>query len=112
MGWQIAQKDGKYRIWSTISDAWVSDWIRREEVLRLHHQYEVLELKQQMIKEYHTFPALWTDRVTGKRLPLSQDQSKAYSEWMDELASKHDEEYGHFINETYDKIMKELEKTE
>lgn len=112
MGWHIAQKDGKYRIWSTISDAWYSDWISREEVLKLQHHYELLELKQQLIKEYFTFPALWTDCGTGKRIPIEQQRDQAYAQWVQELADKSDEEYEQFINETYEKIMREIEKTE
>lgn len=112
MGWQIAQKDGQYRIWSTISDAWLGKWISREEALGVYHEHTLLEFKEKFIREYFTFPQLWTDRATGRRIPLSQEHNDAYDKWMDELVKKRGEAYAQFINETYEKIMRELEKLE
>ncbi len=112
MGWKISQKNGKYRIWSTISDAWLTKWIDRKEVIKFYHEQDLLDLKKKTIERYLAFPHFYSDRnsIISKFI-VDTKRADNYSAWMEELTHKRGEEYYAFIDETYDKIMKELEET-
>lgn len=113
MSWQISQKDGLYRIWSTIGGDWLTDWMDRKEALAFYHQEKMLELKRNIIKQYLLFPHFWVNYDSNNMNLIQDDQrSKAYIAWMGQLREKEydTEAYCKFIDETYDKIMADLDE--
>lgn len=111
MSWQIAQKDGKYRIWSTISDTWLTDWIDRKEAIKFYYDDALLKFKKRVIEEYYKFPHMWGlhNDISYARY-IDDDQGyESLMQWLKALISKENpDEYCQLIEETYDKIMKEL----
>lgn len=111
MGWEIAQRADKFRIWSTISDAWLTDWITREEAVQLYYDDALMIFKKQIIEKYLAFPHHWTEQGPGWRtLIINEEGSERYLAWMRELSEKSEEEYEAFIDETFEGIMLTLAK--
>jgi hypothetical protein len=109
MGWQIAQKAGKFRIWSTTSDVWLTDWITREEAIKFYYDDALLAFKNRIIEKYFSFPHHWLqhDNRHGAVI-VNQEGSARYLAWLNELIHKPDEEYTAFVNETFEQIMKDI----
>jgi hypothetical protein len=110
MGWQIAQKAGKFRIWSTVSDAWLTDWLIREEAVKFYYDDALLAFKKQVIEKYLSFPHHWPDHDSDRmKVIINEEGSERYIAWMEELRGKTGEEYPAFINETFERIIKSIE---
>lgn len=56
MGWIIENKKNLYRVWSTISDDWITDWNTRNEILKylIKRKRSVFNKEIKNLKE--TFP--------------------------------------------------------
>jgi hypothetical protein len=108
MGWQIAQKKGKYRIWSTNEDRWLTNWVDRNKVILFYYEHALFDLKKRTIEQFMLFPHHWTN-YTNSRLIHDEEKSASYDDWMEQLIHKRDEEYCEFVEEAFDKIMKELD---
>ncbi len=111
MGWEVAQKADKVRIWSTISDAWLTDWITRDEAIGFYYDNALLAFKKQVIQKVLSFPHYWPEHGKGRRAVIvNQEGSERYLAWMHELTSKSSEEYDAFINETFNAIMESIRR--
>ena len=109
MGWEIAQKAGKVRIWSTISDTWLTDWITREEAIKFYYEDALLAFKKQIIEKYLSFPHHWPEHSNRHRaVIINEEGNERCLAWMHELMHKSDEEYDTFINETFEHIMRKI----
>ena len=113
MGWEIAQKAGKVRIWSTISDAWLTDWLTRDEALSFYYDDALLTFKKHVIKTCLSFPHHWPEHGNGRRaVCINQEGSDRYLAWIKELASKPDEDYESFVDETFNTLLERLHRRE
>lgn len=103
MSWLLKhrKKDGKYRIWTTISDGWITDWLSEDEIKEYLRWREYADTKLKVIEHYMTFPAGWHDKDTHK--PLSLDKSKFY-DWQLNALKKGAEEYEKEIDRKYEEL--------
>src|SRR5437773_9814879 len=108
MSWKIAQKKDKYRIWSTNTDTWLTDWIDRNEAIKFYYEDALFDLKKRTIEQFLLFPHHYTNHTNG-RLIYDEEKSANYHNWMEQLIHKQGEEYCEFVEEAFDKIMKELD---
>ncbi len=110
MGWQLSRKGDQYRIWSTISDQYVTEWISREEVLACWYDDALMQFKKKVIEQYLKFPHFWGNRDTHTL--ISDDAAnERYGQWLHELSEKREEEaYYTFIDETFEKVRRERNK--
>jgi hypothetical protein len=91
MGWQLKHraKDNKWRVWTTVSDGWITDWLTEDEAKTfLSYEYNE-DYKLKVIKTYWTFPHGWSDRDTGKILD-NREALIAFSEWHLEATKSED----------------------
>jgi hypothetical protein len=107
MGWQIAQRAGKFRIWSTVSDAWLTDWLTRDEAIKFYYDDALLAFQKKIIEKYFSFPHHWLQH-DNRQVIINQEGSEKYLAWLSELMDKPDEEYAAFVNETFEQVMKDI----
>lgn len=112
MSWEITQKDGQYRIWSTISDTWLTDWIDRREAIRFYYDHALMDFKKRIIEEFYKFPHMWTDHDSNSCNRIDDEEGyRRYIEWLELLNSsmKDSKTYYKLVDEIYDRIMKALD---
>lgn len=93
MGWRLKQhkRTKRWRIWSTITDSYRTDWLTEEELKAdLASAYEE-EYKLKVIELYWTFPHGWTDKETHTRL-RNQTACEAFHAWQEQAMSSEDYE--------------------
>ena len=109
MGWQIAQKAGKFRVWSTISDAWLTDWMTREEAIKFYYDDALMMFKKQIVEKCLSFPHHWPDHSGAyRKVIVNEEGSARYLAWMHELTSKSTEEYAAFVDASFERILREM----
>src|SRR5438128_792596 len=102
------KKDNKWRLWTTISDGWLTDWLTEDEMKQyLAAEYEH-DYKAKAIRELWTFPDGYYDTKVyiknGRPISRRFNNSKAvqaFSDWQSK-AFKGD------YYEAVDKKFKEL----
>lgn len=115
MGWQLSRKDNQYRIYSTISDSWLTDWISREEALAVWYDSALMDFKKKVIEQYLGFPCYWGNHDDHRRTSVFMDEDRhaARAQWLKKLSDTHDEdEYYELVDEMFEKIKAELEVKE
>jgi len=105
VGWRLKEKNSKYRIWSTISDTYITDWLTRNEILIQLAEYKIIKAKEEAIDEYYRFPNMWSVNGKRNRDPIRE---QAYFDWQTKLRALSDNKYNTFVNKEYRRIMKEL----
>jgi hypothetical protein len=112
MGWRISRKDNQYRIWSTVSDEWLTEWMSRKEFIKFYHDDMLIDFEKKIIEQYYKFPHMWCDKDRLATALISDEEGyKAWVQWMKRLSETKDyDEYIKLVEETYDNIMKELEE--
>lgn len=111
MSWHLSRKDDKYRIWSTVSDQYITDWISREEALAVWYDDALIGFKKNVIGQYLKFPNYWGnhDNEDYRAIYMDEEQHQKHVQWLAKLATIHDpDEYVKVIDETYEKIVQEL----
>jgi hypothetical protein len=109
MSWQLSHKDNQYRIWSTVSDQYITDWISQEEALAVWYDSALVDFKKKVIEHYLKFPHFWSDRDSHGYIK-DDVANERYGQWLHELSEMPDEEnYRQFVDEWYEKINAELE---
>lgn len=110
MSWRIACRDGQYRLWSTISDEWLTDWESKESIQHYIADEYLFEHKKRIIKLYLQFPH-HSMSMDGKYL-LNEDGHQAYGKWLEALTKIDDPDiYIKHIEQKYNEIMQTLEKS-
>ena len=111
MSWHVSRKGDKYRFWSTISDKHLSDWMSRNEAIKFYHDCALVDFKKNVIEQFYKFPHMWVDRDSNNYNRIDDEEGhKRWSEWLGLLSSTRDPDaYVELINETYEKIMKEID---
>jgi len=110
VSWRIAQKGSKFRVWSTISDAWLTDWVERDAVTRLYHEIALLDFMEKIVEFDMRFPGQCWDR-DGIKIE-DEEREQAYEAWLGKSITKGHAVYVAAIDEQYREIMKRIESKE
>jgi hypothetical protein len=94
MGWLIEQKKDKYRVYSTISDEYITEYIGKEELVRFVFWHKFERFMEDMLKEMICFPHGWTEKKTGKLMHSGTEKHEEYFEIIRDRKTK----YVQFLN--------------
>lgn len=78
------KKDDKWRLWSTVSDEWATDWHTEDEIKQEIAAELEYEYKLQVIKAYMTFPNEYYDKDTEKRW-YDLKKHDAFYDWQKQI---------------------------
>lgn len=112
MGWQVSRrtlKSGKkqYRLWTTISDGWLTKWSSREEMLQYLAAHAEYDYKKTVVEFYYRFPHHFGDYDSKKvAIILDDEANKRYSDYNRRFLDAKD--CFDFIEEEFKKISQEL----
>lgn len=95
-------KDGKWRLWSSISDAWLTDWLTEDEMKQEIAAEHVLRYKLSVIEALWTFPYGYYEKDTHKRLHNADDAHKAFLDWLSKASQSDD--YCEQVNKKFDEM--------
>lgn len=105
------EKDNKWRMWSTISDQWITDWLTEDEVrralvtaLEYHYKVEVIERIWSFPHGYYEKDISFKDGRPFNKSFNNWEGYKAFTKW-DLEATRSDDYYA-----AVDKKFKELTK--
>jgi hypothetical protein len=109
MGWRVGyrEKDKKYRLWTTISDGWLTDWSTKKDIQGYIAEEYLWEYKKKVVEMYCRFPHHWPSKE-GVRPMIDEDASKRYGDWLGELSNAGDR-YDEVLDKRFNEAMKELE---
>lgn len=96
MGWLIDQKKDKFRLYSTISDGYITEYLNMDELIRFIFYHKFHRLMEDMLKEMICFPHGWSDKKTGKIMGCEDgkldeyfatlnDRKKMYIQFLNKL---------------------------
>lgn len=105
MGWMLKQnkKTKKWRVWTTVSDGWLTPWITEPEVKEfVQHKYR-RDYRLKLIELWWTFPHEWSDKDT-RQIFFHPEAKEDFLKWNLKII-KNAETY----DEEIEKKMKELE---
>lgn len=112
MSWRVQyrEKDQQYRLWSTISDTWLTGWETRQTIQRYIAEEMLFDYKKKVIEMYLKFPHHWPD-ADGGGIRYMQDKAghQAYGAWLETLASASHETYEELVEQKYQEAVKALE---
>ncbi len=101
MGWKLSIKETKqgtkYKIWSTIVDAYINDkWLNREEMMKFFFWHRFRDFASKFIEDTMTFPNGYIEKGQQGRI-FDEVKSDEYYKFM---SNYNDEQfYGKFIEE-------------
>jgi len=111
MSWSIQhrKKDDKYRLYSSICNEWLTDWVSRNDILVFIHYRKIIEFQQEMIKLFMTFPHGYEKKNSDcLKIHINTDGMKLYHEFMCNLDCEcPDEEISKKYKELADQLLKE-----
>jgi len=102
----LAQKNGKFRFWSTISDDWLTDWLTHNEAVQHLNDENIKRAKLQLIEEYFNFPAGWYDKE-GQYIQAIPADKNYFHDWHAGILEDYDTYYEN-VDKKYEQILKEL----
>lgn len=112
MGWQVAyrKRDNTYRLWSTISDDWLTDWSTKQDIQKYIAEDMLLDHKKQIIKMCLGFPNLWPAKGS---LSYIKDEAghDRYGDWLKVLNEATEETYIELVETKYNEVIGELDAT-
>lgn len=76
MSWLIDKKGKKYRIWSTVSDSWLTDWQSRDEIIDAIAYRWRRDLTRKIREERKNFPAGWFSSYDRRMYPYPPTNTK------------------------------------
>jgi len=74
MGHLLKITNKKYRIWSTITDSYLTKPLTKDELFRYLFWERFENLIEEIGKDFLTFPYGWTEKTTQKRFPCKKTQ--------------------------------------
>jgi len=94
---------GQWRLWTTISDGWLTDWISEKDMkAQLVWDYD-LDYRIKTIQLLWTFPHGYYDKKTHKILS-NHDALIAFNEWH--LQALKSDNYEDQLNAKYEELVK------
>lgn len=108
MAWQVAyrEEDKKYRLWSTISDNWITDWGSKQEIQQVIAEDCLRRYQAEVVKMFLQFPHLWwsTDSST---LIQDDEADERYIAWL-ETSCDAGNKYYEVLEKKFQEVMREL----
>lgn len=98
---QHRAKDDKWRLYTTISDDWLTGWLSAVNMKRVIADYHKTDYRLKVIGEYWTFPHGYYDRKTYKRL-TNFPAVEAFTAWH--LKALRSKDYDGALNKKYKEI--------
>lgn len=94
MGWSLETKEEKgvtkYRIWTSNSDSWITEWSTKEEIIKFLFWHRFYEFVDSFIKDDMTFPHHWG--VKGENtIMVRKEEAEAYFKLMSDAHDSEDE---------------------
>ena len=88
MSWLLKhrKKDDKYRIWTIISDGWITDWLVRDEIIEAIRGQYFSDYKKDFDKLKKTFPNNWYEKDTHKI--ITDNRYMSIADWHKEQYEK------------------------
>lgn len=108
MSWLLKhrKKDNKWRIYTTISEGWITHWMTEKEIKEYLAWRDSFDTKLKAIETYMTFPAGWHDKDTHKAFDFLEGASKkAFYEWQLEALKLGGEKYEEEVERKYKEIV-------
>ncbi len=85
------EKDNKWRLWTTISDGWLTDWLTEEEMkeyivfeYEMDHKLRVIDLCMKFPDGYYDTTMHIKDGRPRQKRFRNTDGIKAFGEWQDQ----------------------------
>jgi len=78
MGWRLEIKDEKYRIYSTVVDDYISNYMNKNELIRFLFWHRFEELMRKMLEDIIIFPNNWIDKETEKYLNCDEEKRNEF----------------------------------
>ena len=110
MSWLLKhrKKDNKWRIWTTISDGWLTDWLSENEIKEYLTWRDGFDSKLKAIETYMTFPAGWHDKDSHKGFDYLEGASKTpFYEWQLEALKLGEGGYEAEVEKKYKEIVQQ-----
>ena len=111
MVWTFQKKEENgetlYRFYSTVTDKYFTEFLPRNEIIKLLDEESKRKAKLQTIEYYMSFPAGWHDEDINKTSYLPTER-KSFFDWHLLVLTK--ENYEDLVNEKYQEVMREIEK--
>lgn len=76
MSWLLETKEDKYRIFSTITEGYITKSLTKKELLRFMFGYKVHNLLKEQVQDIVGFPYGWYDSENHSPLDCSQEQHR------------------------------------
>lgn len=107
MGWRFEQKDDKFRVWSTVVDDYLTDWLDRSQVLEYIYESRLRQFKKEIIEVSLTFPDK-TMRVESNIFHSDMTRRDVHTKWIKALhllkGDTHDTEIDRAFQEALDSM--------
>jgi hypothetical protein len=72
MGWLVSIKETpkgtKYRLWTTISNGWLTKWSTKDEIIKFLFWNKFRDLMEGVLKDSMDFPNGWCDKENERRI--------------------------------------------
>ena len=104
MGWRFDKQGDKYRVWSTVVDEYLTDWLDRSDVLAYIYQDRLESFKKGIIELYMSFPDK-RGTIEGNKIHMDRNLRVCYSIWTIELFNLEDEEYDQELERKFNEAL-------
>src|SRR4051812_34352444 len=113
MGWIVKVKEEKgqptkYRLWSTNSDSYLTEWVERDGVLHYMFWHNLDKFVQKFMEEAYSFPQGWPKE--DYKMHTSKEGEKSRNEFFDLCNSRYKQKKGEpdILWEKFDEVVKRL----
>jgi hypothetical protein len=84
MGWLVSIKETpkgtKYRLWTTISDGWLTEWSTKDEIIKFLFWNKFRKLMEGVLEDAMDFPNGWYDKKNTRR--IFDENNNTFHEFM------------------------------
>lgn len=101
---QHRAKDNKWRLWTTISDGWITEWLTENEMKRQIADDYRQDYKIQIIEAYWTFPHGYYDKGLSKMM-TNFPAVHEFTQWH--LEALESEDYYAKVDEKFNEVIGE-----
>lgn len=84
MGWLVSIKETeegkKYRLWTTISDGWLTEWSTKDEIIKFLFWQKFIKFMEGVLEDGMDFPNGWYDKKNTRR--IFDENNNTFHEFM------------------------------
>lgn len=109
MGRCLDIKGKKYRVWTGVSDGWLTGWLTKDEMKSYIAHEARIEYKKKLVEDLWLFPYHWQTK-DRKVLFCSAEDREAHFDWqMDVLNEERDwKKYERILDDKIEELTKDL----